>query len=144
MIEPPDHPLGDLDGVALFVVGGQKLLDEALGVDPAERVIADAELADVVGSADGVIGEMDCFYASWMTDRADGFTDDEIAALLRLTPFLGLAIKATSLGRIAETLVETYLGRDAGRRVLSGRIARGVADRNSGPAAVFSPEGKLA
>jgi adenylate cyclase len=26
-------------------------------------------------------------------------------------------------------LVETYLGRDAGRRVLSGRIARGVADR---------------
>ena len=47
----------------------------------------------------------------------------------RLTPFLGLAIKATSLGRIAETLVETYLGRDAGRRVLSGRIARGVADR---------------
>ena len=49
--------------------------------------------------------------------------------MLRLTPFLGLAIKATSLGRIAETLVETYLGRDAGRRVLSGRIARGVADR---------------
>jgi adenylate cyclase len=44
-------------------------------------------------------------------------------------PFLGLAIKAASLGRIAETLVETYLGRDAGRRVLRGRIARGVADR---------------
>jgi adenylate cyclase len=64
-----------------------------------------------------------------MTDRAEGFSDDEISALRRLTPFLGLAIKSASLGRIAETLVETYLGRDAGRRVLRGRIARGVADR---------------
>ena len=79
-------------------------------------------------SADGVIGEMDCFYAGWMTDRPDGFTDGDITALERLTPFLGLAIKSVSLGRIA-ALVETYLGRDAGRRVLRGRIARGVADR---------------
>ena len=80
-------------------------------------------------AADGAIGEMDSFYSSWMTDRVEGFTDDEIAALKRLTPFLGLAIKSVSLARIAETLVETYLGRDAGRRVLRGRIARGVADR---------------
>ncbi len=80
-------------------------------------------------AADGAIGAMDCFYSSWMTDRAGGFTDDEIATLRRLAPFLGLAVKSASLGRIAETLVQTYLGRDAGRRVLSGRIARGVADR---------------
>ncbi len=80
-------------------------------------------------SADGVIGEMDCFYAGWMTDNPEGFADDDISALERLTPFLGLAIKSASLARIAETLVETYLGRDAGRRVLHGRIARGVADR---------------
>ena len=78
---------------------------------------------------DGVIGEMDCVYSAWMTDRAEGFTDDEIGALKRLTPFLGLAIKAASLARIAETLVETYLGRDAGRRVLRGRIERGLTDR---------------
>jgi adenylate cyclase len=80
-------------------------------------------------AADGAIGEMDCFYAGWLTDRAGGFSDEEVMALKRLTPFLGLAIKSASLGRIAETLVETYLGRDAGRRVLRGRIARGVADR---------------
>ena len=80
-------------------------------------------------SADGVIGEMDCFYAGWMSDSPEGFADEDISALERLTPFLGLAIKSASLGRIAETLVETYLGRDAGRRVLQGRIARGVADR---------------
>ena len=34
-----------------------------------------------------------------------------------------------TLARIARTLVETYLGRDAGRRVLRGRIERGVTDR---------------
>src|SRR3954447_14716234 len=44
-------------------------------------------------------------------------------------PILALAVMSASLGRIATTLVETYLGHDAGRRVLSGRIARGVADR---------------
>src|SRR5262252_8412003 len=31
-IEPPDHPLGDLDSVALLVVGGNQLVHEAFGV----------------------------------------------------------------------------------------------------------------
>jgi adenylate cyclase len=101
---------------------------------PMFAELREASITDFVAiinrfAADGVIGEMDCFYAAWSTDRASGFTDSDIDALQRLTPFLGLAIKAASLGRIAETLVETYLGRDAGRRVLQGRIARGVADR---------------
>ena len=78
---------------------------------------------------DGAIGEMDCVYSAWTTDRPEGFTDEEIGALKRLAPFLGLAMKSASLARIAATLVETYLGRDAGRRVLRGRIERGVADR---------------
>ena len=38
-------------------------------------------------------------------------------------------MKSASLTRIARTLVETYLGRDPGRRVLAGGIMRGVADR---------------
>ena len=80
-------------------------------------------------AASGAIGEMDCFYGQWMTDEAGGFSDESIATITRLALFLGLAIKCASLRRIAETLVETYLGRDAGHRVLSGHIARGVADR---------------
>ncbi len=80
-------------------------------------------------AASGVIGDMDCVYSSWMSDLHAGFGEDDVAALRRLMPFLGLAVKSASLGRIAETLVETYLGRDAGRRVLSGRIARGVSER---------------
>lgn len=77
----------------------------------------------------GVIGDMDCVYASWATEAPDGFRDVDVDAVIRLMPALSLAVKALSLARVAETLVQTYLGRDAGRRVLSGRIARGVADR---------------
>jgi len=80
-------------------------------------------------ASDGVIGEMDCFYSHWTTRRLDGFRDSDVAALRRLVPSLGLAIKCASVTRIAGTLVEVYLGRDAGQRVLAGRISRGVADR---------------
>jgi adenylate cyclase len=80
-------------------------------------------------AAGGVIGEMDCVCSSWSTDAPSGFADGQVEALDRLVPALALAVKAASLARIAGTLVETYLGRDPGRRVLSGRIARGVAER---------------
>src|SRR6185369_16625341 len=53
----------------------------------------------------------------------------EVLALRRLSPFLAMAMKCASLGRTAQALVETYLGREAGRQVLSGRIERGIADR---------------
>ena len=75
------------------------------------------------------IGEMDCVYSSWSTRHAEGFSEADLAALRRLVPALGLAIKSAALARVAGTLVEVYLGRDAGRRVLDGRIRRGVADR---------------
>jgi adenylate cyclase len=80
-------------------------------------------------AAEGIIGDMDCVYSSWATDRPRGFDDDDVANLISLMPSVALSLKAASLARIAGTLVETYLGRDAGRRVLKGRIARGVADR---------------
>ena len=75
------------------------------------------------------IGGMDCVYSSWATDAARGFDESDVAQLIQLMPFLALAVKSASLARIAGTLVETYLGRDPGRRVLQGRIRRGVAER---------------
>ncbi|WGF90001.1 adenylate/guanylate cyclase domain-containing protein [Marinivivus vitaminiproducens] len=75
------------------------------------------------------IGEMDCVYSGWSTDMPGGFTDMQFEAMCSAAQALALAIKSASLARIAETLVETYLGRDAGRMVLAGRIARGVPDR---------------
>jgi adenylate cyclase len=78
--------------------------------------------------AETAIGEMDCIYSAWTTKAPEGFSDEQVAGLAKVVPSLALSLKCASLSGIATTLVETYLGRDAGRRVLSGRIARGVAD----------------
>jgi adenylate cyclase len=80
-------------------------------------------------AAEGVIGEMDAVYSSWGTTAAEGFNDEQIAKLRYVVPHLALAIKSVSLARMTRTLMETYLGRDAGQRVLSGRIVRGIAER---------------
>jgi adenylate cyclase len=77
----------------------------------------------------GVIGEMDGVYTSCATRADHGFDDGHIAALARIAPYLALAIKSVSLAHMTGTLMETYLGRDAGQRVLGGRIVRGVAER---------------
>jgi adenylate cyclase len=78
---------------------------------------------------EGIIGEMDGLYSSWATAVPDGFSDHQIAALKRIGPYLALAIKSVSLARMTGTLMQTYLGRDAGQRVLGGRIVRGIAER---------------
>jgi adenylate cyclase len=80
-------------------------------------------------AAEGIIGEMDAVYSSWATKQPEGFDDIHIAALERVVPYLALAIKSVSLVRMMRTLMETYLGRDAGQRVLAGRIVRGIAER---------------
>ncbi len=59
------------------------------------------------------------------TDRPGGFDADEIDRFAELIRPLSLVLETKETGRIADTLLETYLGRDAGRRVLSGLVKRG-------------------
>ncbi|HEY2540534.1 MAG TPA: adenylate/guanylate cyclase domain-containing protein [Stellaceae bacterium] len=122
----------------LLNTGGEVLRRRLCDGDPSDFVAIEQArdegmtdyLALVQRFADeGVIGEMDCVYSSWVTNAADGFDDSAAVAIKRLAPFLKLAIKSASLVRMAGTLVETYLGRDPGRRVMSGRILRGVAEK---------------
>jgi adenylate cyclase len=75
------------------------------------------------------VGEMDCVYSSWISSRPEGFSDSDIDAVRRLSPFVALAIKSVALTHTAHTLMKTYLGNDPARRVLSGTIERGIADR---------------
>lgn len=101
---------------------------------PTILQMRDDGMSDVIAmvtrfAAAGAIGEMDAVYSFWATDHPQGFEDGDAEALEGLVPQLALAVKCVSLARIAGTLVETYLGRDAGRRVLAGRIRRGVAER---------------
>jgi adenylate cyclase len=101
------------------------------GVLPEMRAAGMTDYLAIINrfAADGVIGEMDCVYSSWATKEPGGFTDNHVAALQRIAPFLALAIKSVALARMTGTLMQTYLGRDAGQRVLGGRIVRGIADR---------------
>jgi adenylate cyclase len=64
---------------------------------------------------------------SFTTDRVGGFSDREVAAMERLSPRIGLAVYRMALQDIATTLLDAYVGPDAGRRILSGQVERGAA-----------------
>ncbi|MEM8577974.1 MAG: adenylate/guanylate cyclase domain-containing protein [Pseudomonadota bacterium] len=65
---------------------------------------------------------------SWTGAAPDGFTDAQIDVLRQITPALGLALKANANHDMAHDLMATYLGADAGARVLSGAIGRGTVE----------------
>ena len=73
-------------------------------------------------------GPVDGLLSSWTITGPGGFTDVQMGALENLLPVLAPAVKASTNFRIAKVLMETYLGRDAGRRVLRGDIVRGSVE----------------
>ena len=75
-----------------------------------------------------IIGDVDNLFSRWSTKRTGGFSEADLACLRRTVPALALAIKSAALRRIAGSLAEVYLGRDAASRVLHGRIERGKVD----------------
>jgi adenylate cyclase len=66
--------------------------------------------------------------ASWTSDRAEGFSDRDIATLDRLLPRLALSLKSTLTYQFAGNVLDTYVGDDAARRILDGDIRLGSAD----------------
>jgi adenylate cyclase len=74
------------------------------------------------------LGPADRVLTSWLTDAADGFEPAQLATIERLMPPLALAVKATSTYRIASSVIEIYLGKDAAGRVLGGTIERGAGE----------------
>lgn len=121
---------------ALEKAGGTRLR-RRVGVDhaPGEFPLVDDVVRD--GATDYVafrttfdepdpIGGISCVYSTWATDRPGGFPDEDLAQLERLLPTLALVLKASSAAWTARALMETYLGRDPGRRVIRGDIERGA------------------
>jgi adenylate cyclase len=80
-------------------------------------------------------GEDDGLVGSWVTDRKRGFFDTDLRALHRIQRRLAVACRMTIRGQVAENVVETYLGRGAGERVLAGQIRRG--DGETIPAVIW-------
>lgn len=62
---------------------------------------------------------------SWSSDGPTGFSEDHLDLVRASLPQLALALKSAANRQMAGDLLQVYLGRDAGRRVLSGEIQRG-------------------
>jgi adenylate cyclase len=65
---------------------------------------------------------------SFATDQADGFTDGDLTLLRGVLPAASIAMMAKAAHTIARSLLEAYLGGDAGRRVHAGAIERGSVE----------------
>lgn len=62
---------------------------------------------------------------SWVADAAGGFCDGDIEVLRRLVLRLALSVSTILQREITLNVLDTYVGRDAGARILSGEIRRG-------------------
>jgi adenylate cyclase len=83
-------------------------------------------LAQVVGfGVDGQVSEATGVVASWTSKAPGGFSERDVAVLEHMMPRLGLALEARLGHEIAVNLLDTYVGPEAGRRILNGEIRRG-------------------
>ena len=63
--------------------------------------------------------------ATWSTRQVGGFTDAQIAGIETIVRPLARVAEIRALQRTASNLLDTYVGHDAGERILAGRIRRG-------------------
>ncbi len=65
---------------------------------------------------------------TFATDSRSGFSDEDIADLIRLVDMMGAVTEMHVERSVAETVANTYLGRQVGQRVLNGAIRRGEGE----------------
>jgi adenylate cyclase len=65
---------------------------------------------------------------TFATDNRIGFSDEDIADLVRLVDIMGAVVEMHVERNVAETVATTYLGRQVGQRVLNGAIRRGEGE----------------
>jgi adenylate cyclase len=66
---------------------------------------------------------------TWTTDRPGGFSDADIAKLEEINPALAAIAETRAVRRISTSLLDTYLGPQAGRRILAGQILRAQGEQ---------------
>ncbi len=65
---------------------------------------------------------------SLATTRDGGFSDGELTLFTAMTPAVASILEIQALRRMARTLLDTYVGRQSGGRVLAGQIRRGMGE----------------
>ncbi len=68
------------------------------------------------------------YAVTFVSDRAGGFTDEQVAEMTRVARRLPVVMDMHSLRSIANNLLTAYLGPMTGPRVLAGHIRRGQSD----------------
>jgi adenylate cyclase len=107
----------------------EDLRNEGMTEYVARLVRYDTENATILSTAPAVdairqLDPMQGIFFSCATDVPGGFPDLYLEQVATAIPYLALAVKARSTLDVARTLLETYLGADAGQRVLTGEIDR--------------------
>jgi adenylate cyclase len=106
------------------------LVDYAAHIVPYDPRQAEAIAKELVTAGDTVSPgrALDGIFFSCATDRPEGFDDGQLNQVVQALPYLALSAKSRLTYDVASTVLETYLGRDAGHRVLAGEIERGSAE----------------
>tara|TARA_R110002167_G_scaffold24641_5_gene86376 strand:- start:297 stop:1514 length:1218 start_codon:yes stop_codon:yes gene_type:complete len=78
----------------------------------------DVQWADLPSGAEGII-------LSLASRRSGGFTDYELAYVTALMRPFALCVKSLTTHSLARALLDTYLGKYSGNRVLDGMVERG-------------------
>jgi|AraplaMF_Col_mMF_1032025.scaffolds.fasta_scaffold00062_24 adenylate cyclase len=77
-------------------------------------------LAFPLRASDGTVNA-----CAWMTKMPGGFSDAAVAALEAIVRPMARMVEVRALKRIAINLLDTYVGGQAGARILAGQIRRG-------------------
>jgi len=109
------HRLDTGEGLPFSVL--EEIRDEGM-VDYAAALVRYNPTAQGDGALEGV-------FFSCATDEPDGFDEGELRQVVELLTHFAVAIKSRLTYEVARTVTETYLGADAGKRVLTGEISRG-------------------
>ena len=125
----PMHFMGE-SGIGLLrrrLVGPGKLLDFDVVKDLADEGYTDYLVIGTSFTQPGTLLDerRRGIFVTWASDRPGGFTDEDLTALQRLQRRFAVACKTVIQARIAKNITETYLGRQAGARVLNGLIRLG-------------------
>ncbi len=127
--EPPGTTPGshDVRSMRRRLAGPEALLDFPVLVEFAAAGATDY-VAFIIGFADGDPSYGTGIAYSFITQRPQGFADDELTLLGAVLPAISLAMMSDAAHTIAANLLAAYLGGDAGRRVHAGAIERGSVE----------------
>jgi adenylate cyclase len=95
------------------------VIDFSMLAELREQGVTDY-LASPLFFTDGTIHVVTC-----TTREVNGFTDEQIAVLEAIMTPLARVGEVRALRRMASMLLDTYVGHDAGERILAGHIRRG-------------------